>query len=129
MLRACRRLLRPAGKIAFYTIFIPSGLSPSDYRRAARSGPAAVTSRRREQGQLLRSAGFARIEETDVTEDFLRTTRAWQEARARYAGQLIEAEGEALFLDRQRDYHRQARAIEAGLLRRALFVGESATPA
>jgi len=124
VLRACRRLLRPAGKIAFYTIFVPSGLSPAEYRRAARSGPPAVTSRRREQGHLLRSAGFARIEETDVTGEFLRTTRAWQEARARYAGELIEAEGEALFRDRQRHYRLQARAIEAGLLRRALFLAE-----
>ena len=122
MLRACRRLLRPAGKIAFYTIFIPSGLSPSEYRRAARSGPAAVTSQRREQGHLLRSAGFTRIEETDVTEAFLRTTRAWLEARSRYAGELSEAEGEAPFRDRQRRYRLQAGAIEAGLLRRSLFV-------
>ena len=121
--------MRPSGRIAFYTIFIPSGLSPSEYRRAARSGPAAVTSRRREQGQLLRSAGFARIEESDVTGDFLRTTRAWQEARARHAGELIEAEGEAAFRDRQRDYRLQANAIEAGLLRRALFVAQRATRA
>jgi len=118
--------LRPAGRLAFYTIFIPPGLSPSEYRRATRSGPAAVTSRRREQGQLLRSAGFARIVETDVTEDFLRTTRAWQEARARFADELIEAEGEALFRDRQRRYRLQSGAIEAGLLRRALFVAERA---
>ena len=126
MLRACRRLLRPAGKIAFYTIFIPSGLSEAAYRRAARAGPSAVTSRRRQQVDLLRSAGFNAVRETDVTEAFLRATRAWYEARARYAGQLSQAEGEASFHERQRDYRLQARAIEAGLLRRALFVGERA---
>ena len=126
MLRACNRLLRPAGRIAFYTIFIPSGLSEAAYRRAARAGPSAVTSRRREQPELLRSAGFTGVREIDVTEAFLRATRAWYEARARYAGQLSQAEGEALFCDRQRDYHLQARAIEAGLLRRSLFVAERA---
>ena len=126
MLRACKRLLRPAGRIAFYTIFIASGLSEAAYRRAARAGPSAVTSRRREQGDLLRSAGFARVREIDVTGEFLRSTRAWYAARARYADQLSEAEGEALFSDRQRDYHLQARAIEAGLLRRALLVAERA---
>ena len=124
MLRACRRLLRPAGKIAFYTIFVSSGLSPADYRRAARSGPAAVTSRRREQVDLLRSAGFTGVREIDVTKAFLRSTRSWYEARARYAVQLSEAEGEAPFHERQRDYRLQAQAIEAGLLRRALFVAE-----
>ena len=124
MLRACKRLLRPAGRVAFYTIFIPSGLSQSEYRRAARAGPSAVASRGREQADLLRSAGFAGVREIDVTEAFLRATRAWYEARARYAGQLGEAEGEASFRERQRDYRLQAQAIESGLLRRALFVAE-----
>ena len=124
MLRACKRLLRPAGRVAFYTIFVPSGLSPAEYRRAARAGPSAVTSRGREQADLLRSAGFTGVREIDVTEAFLRATRAWYEARARYAGQLSEAEGEASFRERQRDYRLQAQAIESGLLRRALFVAE-----
>jgi len=124
VLRACKRLLRPAGRVAFYTIFVPSGLSQAEYRRAARAGPAAVTSRGREQADLLRSAGFTGVREIDVTEAFLRATRAWYEARARYAGQLSEAEGEASFRERQRDYRLQAQAIESGLLRRALFVAE-----
>ena len=126
MLRACKRLLRPAGRVAFYTIFVPSGLSQAEYRRAARAGPSAVTSRGRQQADLLRSAGFAGVREIDVTEAFLRATRAWYEARARYAGQLSEAEGEASFHERQRDYRLQAQAIEAGLLRRSLFVAERA---
>lgn len=83
-----------------------------------------MASRGREQAELLRSAGFAGVRETDVTEAFLRATRAWYEARARYAGQLSEAEGEAPFHERQRDYRLQAQAIESGLLRRALFVAE-----
>ena len=124
MLRACRRLLRPAGRIAYYTIFIPPGLSQAEYRRAARAGPSAVTSRGREQADLLRSAGFNAVRETDVTEAFLRATRAWYEARARYAVQLSQAEGEASFHERQRDYRLQAGAIEAGLLRRSLLVAE-----
>jgi len=126
VLRACNRLLRPAGRIAFYTIFIPSGLSPAQYRRAARAGPSAVASRNREQPELLRSAGFAGVRETDVTEDFLRATLTYHRLRARYAGQLAGTEGEATFHDRQRDYRLQADAIEAGLLRRSLFVAERA---
>ena len=83
-----------------------------------------MTSRGRNQVDLLRSAGFAGVREIDVTEAFLRATRAWHEARARHAGQLSEVEGEASFLERQRDYRLQAQAIESGLLRRALFVAE-----
>ena len=47
MLRASHALLRPGGRTAFYTIFIPAGLSDSAYRRAGRIGPNGVTSRRR----------------------------------------------------------------------------------
>src|SRR3989304_2623555 len=90
------------------------------------AGPAGVPSRRREHVDLLRSAGFAAVREIDVTAAFLRATRAWHEARARYAGQLSQAEGEGSFRERRRDYHLQARAIEAGLLRRSLFVAERA---
>ena len=126
MLRACNRQLRPAGRIAFYTIFIPPGLSRAEYRRAARAGPSAGTSRGREQAALVRSAGFTGVREIAVTEAFLGATHAWYEARARYAGQLSQAEGEASFHERQRDYRLQARAIEAGLLRRSLFVAERA---
>ena len=85
-----------------------------------------MTSRGRQHPDLLRSAGFTGVREVDVTEDFLRATRAWSEARARYAGQLSQAEGEASFRERQRDYRLQARAIEAGLLKRSLLVAERA---
>jgi len=110
--------------MAFYTIFIPPGLSTADYRRAARSGPSAVTSRRREQADLLRAAGFARVREVDVTAEFLTTTRAWLDARSRFEAELRESDGAALFEERQEDSRRQAKAIEDGLLRRALFVAE-----
>ncbi len=124
MLRACRRLLRPGGRIAFYTIFIPQGLSEADYRRAARAGAPSVTSRRREQPDLLRSAGFAEIAETDVTDDFLRIARALLEARDRHASELRESEGESEFTKEQAERRARVAAIDGGLLRRSLFVAE-----
>jgi len=126
VLRACRRALRPGGRLAFYTIFIPPGLSEPDYRRARRSGPSAVTSGRREHRELLDAAGFVQVSETDLTDAFLKTTLAWYRARERRAVELSEAEGEAAFSERQNDSRGQARAIEAGLLRRSLFVAERA---
>ncbi len=124
MLRACRRLLRPGVRLAFYTFFIPQGLSEADYRRAARAAGPSVTSRRREQRDLLRSAGFAEIAETDVTDEFLRTARAWLEARERHAAELRQSEGESQFEQKQAEDRGQIEAIEAGLLRRSLFVAE-----
>ena len=59
-----------------------------------------------------------------MTAEFLTTTRAWLDGRSRFERELREADGAALFEERQRDSRVQAEAIEDGLLRRALFVAE-----
>ncbi len=122
MLRACRRLLKPGGRLAFYTIFAAPGLSEKDYRRACRSGPNHLSTRRVEHRDLLASAGLRLVEERDLTPQFLRTARGWYEGRKKYERELREADGDAYFEERQHDAIVQIRAIEDGLLRRALFV-------
>ncbi len=117
-------MLRPGGRLAFYTIFIPQGLSEADYRRAARARGPGITSWRRQQSDLLQAARFADIEELDLTDEFLRVARAWLAARTRLAAELREAEGETDFDQRLRESRAGVRAIEAGLLRRALFVAK-----
>ncbi len=124
MLRACRRLLRPGGGVAFYTIFIPPGLSESAYRRALKLGPARAASRRREHQELLRSAGFVAVSETDLTAEFLRITRQRLEARERHAADLRQSLGDSEFEENQSESRAQIEAIEAGLLRRSLFVAQ-----
>ncbi len=124
MLRACRRLLRPGGGTAFYTIFIPPGLSESAYRRALKLGPARAASRKREHEELLRSAGFVRISETDLTSEFLLITRQRLEARERHSADLRQSLGDSEFEEYQSDGRAQLEAIEAGLLRRSLFVAQ-----
>lgn len=122
MLRACRRLLKPGGRLAFYTIFATTGLSDRDYRRARRSGPNHLSTRRVEHHEMLTSAGLSLVDERDLTPQFLRTARGWYERRKKYERQLREADGDAYFEERQHDAIVQIRAIEDGLLRRALFV-------
>ncbi|HEY5640104.1 MAG TPA: hypothetical protein VIW01_08635 [Dehalococcoidia bacterium] len=108
--------------MAFFTIFAAPGLTASEYRRALRSGPTFASTRRRDHGELLASAGFRHTEETDLTAEFLLTSRAWENERRKRAAGIIAAEGEAAFEERQSDLDVQSRAIEAGLLRRSLFV-------
>ena len=122
MLRACKRLLKPEGSIGFFSIFITAGLSAANYRRAARSGPAAVCSRNLTPSDLLESAGFASIAEQDLTAEFLETGRAWFRERQQNSDELIALQGEAIFFERQADSRAQTRAIEEGLLSRGLFV-------
>ncbi len=122
MLRACYCLLKPGGRLAFYTIFATPGLSEPQYRRARRSGPNHLSTRRAGHPELIASAGLRLIAERDLTPQFLRTARAWYEGRRRFEAELRQADGDAYFEERQRDGIIQMRAIEAGLLKRALFV-------
>jgi len=122
VLRACKRVLRPDGRMAYYNIFVPPGLPEHLYRRALRAGPSAVGSRRISQVELLARAGFELILETDLTADFLICARAWYEGRQRREQELRATFGDTWFEDRQADSRAMVPAIEAGLLRRSLFV-------
>ena len=75
MLRACRRILRPAGRTAFFTIHPAAGLTRAQRRRASRDGPVAVATARPHR-ELLESAGFTQVTESDCTAEFAATTRA-----------------------------------------------------
>lgn len=117
-------MLRPGGRLAFYTIFIASGLTEAEYRRVlSLEDPPEVVSRAGPP-ELLRSAGFADFEEIDVTDEYVRTARGWYEARERYASELRESEGEAEFADSQASRKQRLELIGGGLLRRSLFVAQ-----
>jgi hypothetical protein len=107
--------------MAFYTIYVTPGLSPADDRRARRSGPPAGGSRQA-LSELLHAAGFSGVREVDVTRPFERTQRAWLRERLRRQRSLRKLIGDEEFDLRQHNGDVQLRAIEDGLLRRALFV-------
>jgi hypothetical protein len=106
--------------MAYTTIYVTPGLSASERRRARRSGPRAVAARV-EQTRLLSSAGFVDIDELDLTSGFAATARAWLTASEAHAAELAELERPGAFQQRQRDRRNLLRAIEDGLLRRALL--------
>ena len=109
--------------MAFYTIYVTPGLPHAARRQALKAGPSSVYSRA-EQQALLRSAGFVGVEETDVTDEYLRIARAWLEANEKHTALVRQSEGEAEFAERQAERRLQIKAIEDGLLRRSLFVAE-----
>lgn len=120
MLRALKRLLRPGGRIAYTTIYVPPGLAPAARRRAARSGPPAVASRS-QQTRLLASAGFVQVHELDLTAAFAATARAWLIESEAHADHLAALEPPGAFHQRQHERRTQLAAINDGLLRRAVF--------
>ena len=123
MLRACRRALKPGGRIAYYNILINDGLPADERRKIAKDTPDGVYTPAQQQG-LLHSAGFTRIQETDVSAEFLRVQRALVDANERHARGLRRALGAADFDDRQARRGRTIRALEAGHRRRSLLVAE-----
>lgn len=122
MLRANRRVLRPGERIAFYTIFVPPGLTDRDRRRAARSGPPTVATPSTYRS-LLCSARFVELNEVDVTAAYLDTARAWLRHGQEFEVELTAREPPGAFADKLAHRRAAITAIEAGLLRRSLFLG------
>lgn len=70
MLRACRHLLQPGGRLAGYSIWAPDGEA-----RAVELGPSEVLADTTPV-DLHRRAGFAEVTEYDVTAEFRVTCEA-----------------------------------------------------
>ncbi len=121
MLRACRRILRPGGRTAFFTIVVAPGLSKRDHRIAVRLGPAAIKMNA-PIDDLMRRAGFTEIEVTDVTEDFLVAARGWLREYLAHEDELRATLG-AVLEERIYDTRDKIRGIEEGLLQRLLVTG------
>lgn len=124
MLRACRRVLRPDGWMAFHVIFVASGLSEEDAARADAAGPPYVSAAG-SYTELLASAGFGEIDELDLTDQYRLTAAAWFRESVRAARQLEEIFGVEEFRQRQQEREETLAAIEGGLLRRWLFASQA----
>ena len=120
MLRACRRVLRSGGRLAFLTIEPTPGLSRSDRRRAHRVGPVAVAVRT-DYPSLLASAGFTGIGSTNLTDEYLSTQSAWIAAISKREGAIRAIVGDADFEERMQSRRDTVRAIEGGLLSRFMY--------
>lgn len=120
MLRACLRILRPSGRVAFFTIHPGAGLTGAERRRASRDGPIAVATARPHR-QLLEAAGFTQVTETDCSAAFAALTRAWIQHWNANHKDLVALLGGQAFEERQAERRAQLRATEDGILARSLF--------
>ena len=122
MLRASWQLLRPGGRLAFFTIFPTPGLDRADYLRAVSLGPRAAATRRRDHDEMLATAGFEKIRTFDLTDEFRRVSADLREQEAAHEDALLPAVGSELFYGRQIQLEECIEGVDAGLLKRALFV-------
>ena len=105
--------------MAFLTILIAPDLPRRLHRQAAAAGPAVATTP--ELTALTERAGFAGVQVTDITADYLDTARAWLAARERHRDELRPLDP-ADYDERVSRGYAAIAAIEQGLLRRALVV-------
>ena len=87
-------------------------------------GPRAVGTRSN-YSRMLISAGFCAVAQLDVTERFRETQAAWMAQVNDHYEQLVANEGTGPVRERQRDQRVQLRAIDDGLLRRAIFTAQT----
>ena len=125
VLAECRRAIRRGGTMAFSVISIASDLSPRDRARAAAAGPPfkAASS---DYPALLTAAGWRMEGCVDLTVQYARAIRrtiAEEQARASALGELL---GSSAFAERMERRARTIQAVDAGLLRRELFVAVAA---
>jgi SAM-dependent methyltransferase len=120
ILRSCRRVLRPGGRMVFSVISIVPGLSATAYERAVENGPPFVEAEA-EYPALLHETGWAVATRIDVTADFAATCRRLiREERTQWAALRGAFAGETL-AERQASQGAKLRALEDGVLRREIF--------
>jgi cyclopropane fatty-acyl-phospholipid synthase-like methyltransferase len=120
-LRATFHALRQGGRTAFTVIFPAAGLTAADARRAIEAGPPNC-GLRTSYPSLLRSAGFVDVEERDLTADYLSTASRKLEVAEQFAADMTGMLGRPEYERIQAERRQAISAIEAGLLRRSLFV-------
>ena len=121
MLRACRRLLRSAGRTAFTVIELAADLDPAQRRTARAAAPPAVAARR-PYDHLLASAGFVDVHVRDVTAHYRATAAALREEYRQHRDALIDTVGDAYVADRIQTWSGALAIIDAGLLRRRMYL-------
>jgi cyclopropane fatty-acyl-phospholipid synthase-like methyltransferase len=120
VLRATKRTLKPGGRTAFFTIYVPNNV-PRSLRRQALDAAPKYGSSRAAHTQLMQSAGFVDIHETDCTAAYETTLRAWHDQTTQRADELEALWGRELFTERQADWQAAIEAVQAGWQRRVLI--------
>lgn len=103
--------------MAFTAIEPADGLTPSERRRAAWSGPNHVLVRT-SYASLLRNAGFVGVERRDRTAAYRVVQQRWIDATLERFDEIAATLGEEAAEQRLSDRRGSLAAIDAGLLQR-----------
>ena len=123
MLRECRRILKPGGRLIGLSIHTPTSLTAAEEERAAELGPSLVSGCESPQ-ELTDAAGFSRLQITNVTSRFRHTCSAWLTAMKELELKLREELGDEDFEDELDQKEDMLTGIDEGLLLRSLIISE-----
>jgi SAM-dependent methyltransferase len=124
VLRACRRVARDGARTVFTVIAPAPALADSERRIAIASGPTFVDVPD-DYAVLLDQSGWCLQERTDLTAVFLQSMRTELEGMQARAGALAEVLGADELTKRINSRQATIAAVEAGFLRRELFVARA----
>jgi SAM-dependent methyltransferase len=117
----CRRVVRSNGRMAFTVISVSPGLTRDDYRRAVESGPEFIETET-EYPALLAETGWTLVRRIDLSRAYASTCRSMLHAFEDNARDLAPLLGADAYAERLAKLSAALAAIEAGLLRREIFV-------
>lgn len=120
MLRACRRVLRPDGRMAFTVLRMNVTASEAERNAYAEDAPTFQATDV-PYPELLRSAGFEHVDEDDVTAAYRSTASRWLTEGVALEEELRTALGDESYEEKNANRRRSLEAIEAGVLGRSLF--------
>ncbi len=121
VLQSCRQVIRDGGRMVFTVISITHGLSRNNYKRALQGAPE-FAELETDYSTMLGETGWTITGCTNVTEGYASTIRRQIHADSEFRNELELLLGAAEFADRQVGWQSEIGAIEAGLIRRDLFV-------
>ena len=124
VLRACRRVARDDARMVFTVIALAPSMTDSERQIAIASGPTFVDGLD-DYAVLLDQSGWRLQERTDLTAAFLQSMRTEREGMQARAGALVEVLGSDEFTERIDRRQATIAAVDAGLLRRELFVART----
>jgi SAM-dependent methyltransferase len=98
LLREWHRVLRPGGRILFTNPIVVTGLLEREeiITRSGAMGRFVFTPPGLDE-QFIAAAGFAPAQVEDVTDNIALVSGRWHQARAQYAAELREVEGQAAY--------------------------------
>jgi len=122
VLAECRRVIRPAGRMAFSVIYIEAGLSPAEHVEAIGTAPEFAWSER-SYPEMLAATGWKIRAQHDLTAAFRADCLKKLETEERLRDELVPLTESATDFDaRQARMRRRLEVLDQRHMRRKLFV-------